>query len=94
VWYGLVVEKRFQAVDDLIREIEAKSADETDTLALLVAVLKFVIQSEVDPYLLNGVLIESIANTVKNRVPGRRRQRVAMETVRLLIERLRAEGTI
>ena len=91
---GLIVEKRFRAVDDLIREIEAKLADEADTLAILVALLKLVIRSETDPYLLNGVLIESISTTVKSRIPNRRKQRVAQETVRLLIERLRADGTI
>jgi hypothetical protein len=52
------VEKRFQAVEDLIRQVETKAADEPDTLALVVALIKLVIRSEVDPYLLSGILIE------------------------------------
>ena len=43
------MEKRFEAIEDLIRQVETKAADEPDTLALLL--VKF---AEVDRYLLNG----------------------------------------
>lgn len=88
------VEKRFQAVEDLIRQVETKAANEPDTLALVVALIKFAVRSEVDPYLLNGVLIEGIANTIHSRIPGRRRHQVATETIRLLLERLQDGGAI
>lgn len=88
------VDKRFQAVEDLIRQVETKAANEPDTLALVVALIKFVTRSEVDPYLLNGVLIEAVANTIHSRIPGRRKRQVATETIRLLLERLQAGGAI
>ena len=84
------VEKRYQAIEDLIRETEAKAAAEADTLALVVAPIKFAVRSEVDPYLLNGVLIEGIASTINNRIPEHRKRQVAVEAVRLLLERLQA----
>jgi hypothetical protein len=87
------VDKRYQAVEDLIRQVETKAADEPDTLALVVALIKFATQSEVDPYLLNGVLIEAIASTVQS-LPGRRRRQVAIQTIRLLLERLQAGGAL
>jgi hypothetical protein len=71
------VEKHFLVVEDLIREAETKAANEPDTLALLIALIKVVIRSEVDPYLLNGVLIEAIATTVNNRFPDPRRRQEA-----------------
>jgi hypothetical protein len=86
--------ERFQAIEDLIREVEAKAADEPDTLALLVALIKLATRSEVDPYLLNGILIQGIASTVSARIPRRRRHQVAVECVRLLLDRLQADGTI
>jgi hypothetical protein len=88
------VHKHFPAVEELIREVEAKAADEPDTLALLVALIKIVIRSEVDPYLLNGVLVQGIASTVSSRIPSRRKRQVARETVRLLLERLQAGGAL
>ena len=90
----VTVEKRFQAIEDLIRQVETKAANEPDTLALVVALIKVAVRSEVDPYLLNGVLIEAIANTIHSRFPGRRRRQVATETIRLLQERLQDGGAI
>ena len=89
----VAVEKRIQAVEDPIRQVETKAADEPDTLALVVALIKFATQSEVDPYLLNGVLIEGIASTIR-RIPGRRRRQVVVQTIRLLLERLQVGGAI
>jgi hypothetical protein len=86
------VDKRFQAVEDLIRQVETKAANEPD--ALVVALIKLVTRSEIDPYLLNGVPIEGIARTIHSRIPARRRHQVAVEAVRLLVERLQAGGAI
>ena len=88
----VVVEKRFQAVEDLIRQVEAKGGDEPDLLALVVTLIKFAVRSEIDPYLLNGVLIEAITNTIHSHIPGSLRRQVATETIRMLLERLQAGG--
>jgi hypothetical protein len=45
------VRKRLQAIEDLIRQAEAKAADEPDTLALVVALIKFAVRSEIDLWL-------------------------------------------
>ena len=67
---------------------------EPDTLALVIALIKFVVRSEIDPYLLNGMLIEGIASTINKRIPRRRKRQVAVEAVRLLLERLQAGGAL
>jgi hypothetical protein len=63
-------------------------------LALVVAIIKFFVRSEIDPYLLSGVLIEGIATTLSCRVPEDRRREVAEQALRLLHERLQAGGAI
>jgi hypothetical protein len=77
---------------DLFCQVEAEAANEPDALALLVALIKVVVRTDVDPYLLNGVPIEAIAATVNSRFPDRRRRQVAIEAVRLLLDRLQASG--
>ena len=88
------MEKHFQAVEDLIRQVEAKAANESDTLALVVALIKFAVQSEVDPYPLSGTMIEGIASTIISRIPEDRKREVAAQAIRLLHERLQAGGAI
>ena len=88
------MEKRFEAVEDLLRQVETKAADEPDTLALLVALIKFVIRSDIDPYLLSGALIEGVASTLASRIPDDRKREVATQAIRLLHERLQANGAI
>jgi hypothetical protein len=63
-------------------------------LALLVALIKVAIRSEVDPYLLSGVLIEGIASTINARIPEDRKGEIAAQAIRLLHERLQARGAI
>ena len=86
--------ERFQAIEDLIREVEAKAADEPGTLALTVALIKSIVRSDIDPYLLSGVFVEAIANTINSRIPRRRKKQVAVEAVRLLLARLQASGAL
>ena len=52
------------ALDALIHEVEAQAAEKPDPVANLVGILKLVIASEADPYLLSGVLVEGIASTI------------------------------
>lgn len=86
--------ERIAVLDALIREVEAKAAERPDTVAILVAVMKLVIASEADPYLLSGALIEGIAATILQRIPEERRGEVAVEAVRLLRDRFRSHGII
>lgn len=81
-------------LDALIRDAESAAANHTDPLAVLAMLLKMVIASDADPYLLNGALIESIAATIMRRIPKERQEEVAGEAIRLLHARLRENGAI
>jgi hypothetical protein len=84
----------FPDLDALIRQIEATASDSADPLAILVALMKLTIASEADPYMLAGALIEGITATIMDRIPPEKRLDVAIETVRLLRDRLATRGII
>jgi hypothetical protein len=85
---------RPSALDALIRDAEAAAAEQTDPLAVLVMLMRLVIRSDADPYLLNGALIEGIAMTIIQRIPAERREEVSRQVMRVLHDRLRAKGAI
>jgi hypothetical protein len=78
----------------MIRHVEAKAATQPDHVAALVTLLRLVIPSDADPYLLTGALIEGIAATLDARIPVERRGEVAVATVQLLRDRLRVYRAI
>jgi hypothetical protein len=85
---------RNPTLDALISQVEAQAAERPDTVAILVGVLKLVIASEADPYLLSGAMIEGIASTILQRIPDEKRGEVGLEAVRLLRDRLHAYGIV
>jgi hypothetical protein len=85
-------DRRAPAIDALIREAEAAASDQSDPLAALVHLIKLIIESETDAYLLTGVLVEGIAVTVARRLPDEKQGEVATEALRLLRDRCRAYG--
>jgi hypothetical protein len=85
---------RNPALDALIREVETQAAGKPDPVAILVGILKLVVASEADPYLLSGALVEGIASTLMQRIPDEKRSEVGVETVRLLRDRLHAYGIV
>ena len=87
-------EQSFPDLDALIRPIEARATEFPDPLAILIAMLKMVVASDADPYLLAGALVEGIAATISARIPPERQAEVAVETVRLLRDRLETRGAI
>jgi hypothetical protein len=82
------------ALEALIREAEAKAAEKPDQVGILIAMLKLVIASEADPYLLSGAFVEGIASTILQRIPEGQRGEVGVEAVRLLRDRLHAYGIV
>ena len=64
-----------------------------DPLPELIAALKVAITAA-EPHHLAGVLVEGIASTVAERIPPAAQGDVAVETVRLLRDRLRLRGVI
>jgi hypothetical protein len=84
--------RSFQSLDDLIRDVENKVAEQPDPQAVLVTLLKLALVSEIDPYLVSGALVETIAATIAKKIPPERQGEVAAEAVGLLQERLRGYG--
>jgi hypothetical protein len=89
-----MAEQSFPNLDALIRQIEAQAIEFPDPLAVLIAMLKMVIASDADLYLLAGALVEGIAATISARIPPERQGEVAVEIVRLLRDRLETRGAI
>jgi hypothetical protein len=82
------------AIEALIHDAEAAAANQTDPLAVLVMLMRMVIKSDADPYLLNGALIEGVATTIMQRIPAEMREEVSRQVMRLLHDRLRETGAI
>ena len=93
-WHSDAMPDRSPNLDSLIRAAEASAAQHPDKLGALVAALKAISSSDVDPYLLSGVLIETITVTVIERVPPEKHGEVSVDIVRLLRDRLHAYGMI
>ncbi len=78
----------------LIETAEAAAAGAPDQVAEVVKATRRAIAGSADPYLLAGALVEGIAMTVASRVPEAKRGGVAIETVRLLRDRLVAHKAV
>jgi hypothetical protein len=87
-------DQSFPDLAALIRDVEAKAAEQPDPLAVLIALLKMVIVSDADPYLLAGALVEGIAATIAAKIPPERQGHVSVETMRLLRDRFKVAGSI
>jgi hypothetical protein len=81
-------------IETLIRDAEAAAANQTDPLAVLLMLMRMVIKSDADPYLLNGALIEGVATTIMQRIPAEMREEVSRQVMRVLHDRLREKGAI
>lgn len=68
--------------------------EELDMVAVLACVARLVIHSEADTYRVVGVLIEAIATALDESMPCESRGAVAVETMRLLRDRLHDRGVI
>ncbi len=69
-------------------------AEEPDLVGILILMLRIVIDSEVDPYLLTGPLVEGIAASIARKIPLERQDEVAIETVRVLVDRMKDRGLL
>ena len=69
-WHSHAMPDRSPTLASLIRNAEAAAAQHPNNLGALIAALKRIIASDVDPYLLSGALIETIAATVAERIPA------------------------
>jgi hypothetical protein len=79
-------------LDKLVQRINQVSAGAGDPLGDLVQTIQGMIQGQIDPYLLAGVLIEGAAQAVRLRVPPERQTVVSVALLQLLRDRLSATG--
>ncbi|HEY1931807.1 MAG TPA: hypothetical protein VGG99_07345 [Acetobacteraceae bacterium] len=77
-------------LDKLVQRINQVAAGAGDPLGDLVQTVQGMIQGEIDPYLLAGVLVEGAAQAVRLRVPPERRTVVSVALLQLLRDRLSA----
>jgi hypothetical protein len=82
-------QRSFPHLAGLIRDIEKTAAEEPDPLGILVLMLRMVINSHADPYLLIGALVEGTAATIAKKIPQERQGDVAFETVKVLMDRMK-----
>lgn len=85
-------ERRFPSLDELIRDIESQTASRPELAEILAVVIRMMVASDADPYLLLGVLTEGIAHTIASRIPEDEQADTAEEALSLLQERLEANG--
>ena len=81
---------RYPILDSMIRQVEANAAAEPDNVAALAAMLRLVIASDADPYILVGVLIEGLAEAIVQRIPAEKQGDVGLQSMRLLLQQLKA----
>lgn len=84
----------FPSLDDLIRKIEAETATRPELPQVLAHVIRMMVASEADPYILVGVLTEGVSHTIASRIPRANQGEVAEEALALLRERLETNGML
>lgn len=62
-----------------------------DLVGELTAALRKVIGSEVNPYIVLGLLLECVAHTVMDKIPRARQLAVAQAAAQVLLDRLNAQ---
>jgi hypothetical protein len=87
-------DRPFQAVDDLIRRVQRVAADRPDPMHILAQMISMIGQSDVDPYVVLGILVEGAAHTLAQHVPAERQADTAATLMQLLRERLTGHGFI
>lgn len=82
-------------IDRLVEHINQVTGAAGDVLGDLARTVRAMIEGEIDPYLLAGVLIEGAAQAVLQRVPEERREVASLALLQLLHDRLRrAQGDL
>jgi hypothetical protein len=91
---GVMPDRPFRAVDDLIRRVQRVAANRPDPLHILAQTISIIGESDVDPYAILGVLIEGAAHTLTQHVPTERQADTATTLMQLLEDRLKARGLL
>jgi len=87
-----MTDRRFRAVDELIRRVQRVAADRADPMHILAQMITLIGESDVDPYAILGVLVEGAVHTITRHIRDERRPDAAAMLLQLLEERLSAHG--
>ena len=85
-------ERKFTAVTELIERVERSTQDGTDPIDRLVDDIKATMLSASEPYVLIGVLLEGIVQTVLRQLPEPERRDTAFGLIGLLCDRLNLQS--
>lgn len=79
----------FEAVDGMSDEARRRTGHMSNPLIDLAHQIRSLAASEVDPYLLVGVLLEGMVHTVSNRIPTDRQPDTVLATLMMLQQRMK-----
>lgn len=82
-----------RTVRKLSKQASQAAALAPDTLAGLSVAIKLALQSEADPYVMLGVLLEGVTQALVTRIPPERHEVTLAAALVTLRERLAARGT-
>jgi hypothetical protein len=85
-------DRPFPAVEALIRRVQRVAASRPDPMHILAQTIGMTGAIGADPYAVLGVLIEGAVQTIVQQIPEEHRTETAATLVRLLKERLSAQG--
>jgi hypothetical protein len=85
-------DQRQSEVEKLAALAKKAAADELDPVEALADTIRRIAQSEADPYLVLGVLIEGAVVTLRSTIPAERHQDCAFALIKMLIDRLQDNG--
>jgi hypothetical protein len=81
-------------LNKLIQLAERAAADEPDPVRALADIIKVVAESDADPYVVIGVLVEGAVHALESRIPEERKEDTAGALVQLIADRLRGNGLL
>jgi hypothetical protein len=89
-----IMEATSTTVSQLTREAKVASSQVIDLPGTISALVKHAAANEADPYITLGVLVEGIAHTVAQAIPGPKQVETAKGVTHLLLDRFAAQGLI
>ena len=81
-------------LDKLIQLAERAAADEPDPVRALADIIEVVAESDADPYVVIGVLVEGAVHALDSRIPEERKEDTAGALVQLIADRLLGNGLL
>lgn len=84
--------RRYPAIDALARRVKRLAAERPDPSHALAEIITMIGDSDADPYVIMGVLVEGAVQTVVRHIPTEQQEDAVAALLELLGERLQAHG--